>query len=126
MAAKTGMPWPNIYHRCCASGRRRSTDGAVLVTVFVPAALRQFAADQGRVVLELSAEQPATVDGVLRCLHARHPGVVERALDETWAPRPHVNIFVDGQSIRSRACRGLDTPVHAGAEVWILPAVSGG
>jgi molybdopterin converting factor small subunit len=52
--------------------------------------------------------------------------VVERALDETWSPRQHVNIFVDGQSIRLGGALGLETPVVPGAEVWIIPAVSGG
>jgi len=96
----------------------------VQVTVFVPAALRQFAAGERRVYVDVSDQ--ATVDGVFRCLHERHPGVVERALDETWTPRPHVNIFVDGSSIRAGARLGLQTPVRAGTEVWILPAVSGG
>jgi molybdopterin converting factor small subunit len=52
--------------------------------------------------------------------------VVERALDEQGKIREHVNVFVDGESIRAGAKRGLQTPVAAGAEVWILPAVSGG
>ena len=94
------------------------------VTVYVPAALRQFAAGERRVSVELA--EPATLRGVLRCLHGRHPGVVERALDETWTPRQHVNIFVDGESIRTGSRLGLDTPVRAGTEVWIIPAVSGG
>ncbi len=39
---------------------------------------------------------------------------------------PHVNIFVDGESIRAGCGLGLETPVRPGTEVWILPAVSGG
>ncbi len=94
------------------------------VTVYVPAALRQYAAGERRVRVEVG--EPATVGGVFQCLHERHPGVVERALDETWTPRAHVNIFVDGESIRNGSRLGLATPVQAGTEVWILPAVSGG
>ncbi len=94
------------------------------MTVFVPAALRQFAAGERRVHVEVS--EPGTLDRVFRCLHEQYPGVVERALDETWSPRPHVNIFVDGESIRAGSRMGLETPVRAGSEVWILPAVSGG
>ncbi|HET6320359.1 MAG TPA: MoaD/ThiS family protein [Chloroflexota bacterium] len=92
--------------------------------VYVPAALRQFAAGQRRVCLDV--DEPATVGQVLECLHGPCPGVVERCLDETWIPRQHVNIFVDGQSIRVGSCQGLDTPVHDGTEIWLLPAVSGG
>jgi molybdopterin converting factor small subunit len=93
-------------------------------TVFVPAALRQFADGERKVHVELPAQ--ATLGEVMRCLHERYPGVVERALDETWSQRPHVNIFVDGQSIRTAACAGLATQVRDGSEVWIIPAVSGG
>jgi molybdopterin converting factor small subunit len=38
--------------------------------------------------------------------------------------RPHLNIFVDGENIRDAA--GLDTAVSVDAEIFILPAVSGG
>ena len=90
----------------------------------VPASLRQFAGGAGKVRLEV--DQPPTVGAVFQRLHAEHPGIVERALDESGNVREHVNVFVDGESIRSGASRGLETAVRAGAEVWILPAVSGG
>ena len=38
--------------------------------------------------------------------------------------RPHINIFIDGESIRDMG--GLAAPVRNGAEILILPAVSGG
>jgi molybdopterin converting factor small subunit len=63
---------------------------------------------------------------VFQRLHAEHPGVVERALDELGQIRPHVNVFLDGESIRAGSRLGLRAPVRAGAEIWILPAVSGG
>jgi molybdopterin converting factor small subunit len=63
---------------------------------------------------------------VFERLHACAPGVVERTLDEQGHIRPHVNVFVDGNSIRASSRQGLQTPVASGAEVWILPAVSGG
>jgi molybdopterin converting factor small subunit len=94
------------------------------VTVYVPAALRQFAAGQRQ--LRLEVDEPATVGRVFARLHASAPGVVERALDEHGGVRQHVNVFVDGQSIRLGGALGLETPVAAGAEVWIIPAVSGG
>lgn len=92
------------------------------VTVHVPTALRQFAA--GERALRVDVAESATVELVFRCMHARAPGVVERTLNELGAVREHVNVFVDGESIRLGA--GLATPVRAGSEVWILPAVSGG
>ena len=94
------------------------------VTVYVPAALRQFSGGAGKLRIELA--QPGTLAAVFDVLHADYPGVVERALDEQGRVREHVNIFIDGESIRAGAGQGLHTPVSAGAEVWILPAVSGG
>jgi molybdopterin converting factor small subunit len=94
------------------------------VTVYVPASLRQFANGARQVRLEV--EPPMTVAAIFERLHVDHPGVVERALDESGLVRQHVNVFVDGESIRAGAALGLATPVGAGTEVWILPAVSGG
>lgn len=94
------------------------------VVVQVPASLRQFSDGERKV--RLDGDELSTVRGVFRRLHLRHPGVVERALDEQGNVREHVNIFVDGQSIRAGSKLGLETPLNAGAEVWILPAVSGG
>jgi molybdopterin converting factor small subunit len=50
--------------------------------------------------------------------------VRDRVITELGEVRPHVNIFVDGESIRDTG--GLAAPVRDGAEIFILPAVSGG
>jgi len=50
--------------------------------------------------------------------------VRDRVITELGDVRPHVNIFVDGESIRDAG--GLGAPVHDGAEIFILPALSGG
>jgi sulfur-carrier protein len=94
------------------------------VIVHVPSSLRQYAGGAGK--LHLDVVESATLSAVLECLHADHPGIVERALDESGCVRQHVNVFVDGESIRAGSSLGLETPVRAGTEVWILPAVSGG
>ena len=94
------------------------------VWVYVPTVLRQYSAGERKVAVEL--DEPATLGGVFAGLRVKAPGVVERALDELGTIRPHVNVFVDGDSIRSTGGLGLQTPVSANAEVWILPAVSGG
>ena len=95
-----------------------------MVLVNIPASLRQFA--EGQRQLRVDCPAASTLRDVFDGLHRMAPGVVERALDETGSVRPHVNVFVDGQSIRAGSRLGLETPVAAGAEVWILPAVSGG
>jgi sulfur-carrier protein len=92
------------------------------VTVHVPTSLRDYAAGRSRISLEVA--EAATVQDVFTSLHQTHPGITERVLDERGAVRQHVNIFVDGSNVRLG--QGLQTQVEAGAEVWILPAVSGG
>ena len=94
------------------------------VTVYVPASLRQYSGGVGK--LQVEVVESATLSALFDCLHERYPGIVERALDESGSVRQHVNVFVDGESIRAGSSLGLATPVRAGTEVWILPAVSGG
>jgi molybdopterin synthase sulfur carrier subunit len=94
------------------------------VIVYVPAALRQYSGGAGK--LQVDVTESATLSALFDRLRTHHPGVVERALDESGCVRQHVNVFVDGESIRAGSSLGLETPVRAGSEVWILPAVSGG
>jgi molybdopterin converting factor small subunit len=96
----------------------------VQVIVHFPSSLRQYSGGQRQVCLE--CETASTLDAVFQRLHKDHPGVVERALDEQGQIRQHVNVFVDGESIRAGSKLGLGTPLGPGAEIWILPAVSGG
>ena len=51
-------------------------------------------------------------------------GVRDRIVDEQGVLRRHVNVFVNGENVRS--LQGLDTGVKDGDEVSIIPAVSGG
>jgi sulfur-carrier protein len=90
-----------------------------MATVHLPAALSDHAGGQRRV--ELGG---ATVGLVLAALGRAHPGVGQRVLDDQGVLRRHVNVFVNGESIRY--LDGVETPVGDGDEVWILPAVSGG
>jgi molybdopterin converting factor small subunit len=48
------------------------------------------------------------------------PGLANRVLDSGPSLRRHLNVFVDGERAE------LDTPVPPGAEVHVIPAVSGG
>ena len=91
------------------------------VRVTLPAALTEFT--DGRAVVEIPGA-PASAGDILAGLGAAHPGVRDRLLTERGRLRPHVNVFVDGENIRFLS--GLDSTVEDGAEVVILPAVSGG
>ena len=88
-------------------------------TVHLPAALSGYAAGQRH--LDVAG---TTVGTVLAALGQAYPGVGQRVLDEQGTLRRHVNVFVNGESIRY--LDGVGTPVGDADEVWILPAVSGG
>ena len=87
----------------------------------IPGHIREFTGGRSRVVLDSS---PATVGQALETLWARHPGVRDRVVTEQGEVRPHVNVFVGSESIRFSG--GLATPLADGAEISIVPAVSGG
>jgi len=91
------------------------------IVVWIPGFLRTYTAGRSRVDLD---DTPATVRLALERLWTSHPGVRDRVLDEQGRVRVHVNVFVGVESIRFTG--GLETPVTDGAEISIVPAVSGG
>ena len=70
------------------------------------------------------ASSPGTVKEALDALWKLHPALRDRVLDEQNQVRQHINVFVGEESIRF--ADGLATPVGEGAEILIVPAVSGG
>jgi molybdopterin synthase sulfur carrier subunit len=101
-------------------------------TLHLPAALAPYAGGERRLTVPLPALSPtagtaggqATIAVLLTAVGDAHPGVRQRVLTEVGDLRPHVNVFVNGESIRF--LDGMATPVAADDEVWIIPAVSGG
>lgn len=92
------------------------------ITVRIPTALREFSS--GRNVVEVEAELDATVGSVLDALGQSCPGVIDRVLDERGQLRRHVHVYVGDEE--ARVLGGLTAQVPDGAEVSIVPAVSGG
>jgi molybdopterin converting factor small subunit len=90
-------------------------------TFVMPGPLRELTGDRGEVRVDGAA---GSVSEALSLLWSRCPAVRDRVITELGEVRPHVNIFVDGESIRDAG--GLGAPVRDGAEIFILPAVSGG
>lgn len=70
------------------------------------------------------AEKVATVRDAFSALGKRSPGALDRVMDEQGQVRQHVNVFLNGESIRYLG--GLDTPVPEGSTMLILAAISGG
>jgi sulfur-carrier protein len=91
------------------------------VTVRIPSYLAGFAEGQNAVVVQRSGGDTRSV---LEDLWRLHPALRDRIVDEQGEVRQHINIFVGNECIRFAG--GLATPVPDGAEVMIVPAVSGG
>ncbi len=88
----------------------------------LPAVLREFVGGAATLTVELPPEP--TVRGLLAALAATAPALERRIRDERGQVRRHVNVFVGECNIRDAA--GLDTAIPAGAEISVIPAVSGG
>ena len=93
----------------------------VPVTFHIPGALREFTAGQNRVEVEAA---PATVADALSALWILYPGVRDRIATEQGQIREHINIFVGDEDIRYTG--GLMSPISAGCQISIVPAISGG
>lgn len=71
----------------------------------------------GRRELELDG---GTVREVLRTLEDEHPPLAGWILDERWAIREHINVFVNGERGREDTALSPDDRIH------VLPSISGG
>ena len=91
------------------------------VTFHIPAALREFTGGQSTVQIQSS---PATLADALSALWELYPGIRDRIVTEQGQIREHINIFVGDEDIRYTG--GLMSLVAAGAEISIIPAISGG
>lgn len=91
------------------------------IVFMIPGALRELAGHRSEVRVDAPA---GPLSDALARLWAECPAVRDRVITEAGRVRPHINIFVDGENIRDAA--GLETPVRAESEIFILPAVSGG
>jgi len=90
-----------------------------MAQVRVPTPLRKYTSGAEAVQADGS-----TVAALVADLDKRHPGIKDRICDESGAVRRFVNIFVNGEDIRF--LQNLDTPVKAGDEVSVVPAIAGG
>ena len=87
--------------------------------VVIPAPLRKFT--QGAESVEV---EPGTVQEVLETLNSRFPGFRASVCDESGSIRRFINIYINGEDVRF--LENLSTQVDDGAEVAIVPAISGG
>ena len=64
-----------------------------------------------------------TVRELLDDLMSRFPGLRHQLVDEDEIA-PYVNVYVEGEDVRT--LEGLETEVHDGSTVILLPAMAGG
>jgi MoaD family protein len=91
----------------------------VPVDVRLPTVLRPHAGGQSVVSLE-----GATIGEILQALVKEYPETTSQVLNADGTLHRFVNIYVNDDDVRYLAA--LETPVKAGDEVSILPAVAGG
>ena len=89
------------------------------VKVRIPTPLRKLTND-----LDVVAGDGGTLAACIEALEAQFPGLKERLCDETGQLRRFVNVYVNGEDVRFQ--QGLQTPLAAGDEISIVPAVAGG
>ena len=91
------------------------------LTFVVSGPLRELAGNRSELQIDGKA---GVLSDALSLLWKECPSFRDRVVTELGDLRPHLNIFVDGESIKFT--EGFDTPVRDGAEIVILPALSGG
>lgn len=92
-----------------------------MLTFVLSGPLRELAGNRSEVQIEGSAGQ---LSEALALLWRAYPAFRDRVVTERNELRPHLNIFVDGESIRWSG--GFATALRDGSEIVILPALSGG
>ena len=101
------------------------TPGSVAVHLRVPASLRPYTGGSSAIDIDVAdlGEKP-TVRALLDHLAETHPDLERRVRDEQRCLRRHVNLFLGNDNVRDLSEQ--DTALAAGAELAVMPAVSGG
>jgi molybdopterin synthase sulfur carrier subunit len=89
------------------------------VTIRIPTPLRKLTNE-----LDVVSGDGGTLIACIDSLEQQFPGLKERLCDEAGELRRFVNVYVNGEDVRFQG--GLETPLAAGDEVSIVPAVAGG
>jgi sulfur-carrier protein len=93
----------------------------VPVTIYIPQPLREFTRGQSKIEIE---ESPATLAGALASLWMLFPALRDRIATEQGEIREHINIFVGDEDVRYTG--GLASRIPPGAEISIVPSITGG
>ncbi len=88
-------------------------------TIRIPTPMRKLTNEQ-----ELVQAAGANIGELIDDLEKSYPGIKERLCDQNGNVRRFVNIFLNDEDIRFLEDKG--TPVKAGDEISIVPAIAGG
>lgn len=88
------------------------------IKVRIPTILRSYTGGE-----KLVSGEGATLKELISDLDSRHPGLMDRLVDENGLRR-FVNVYLNDEDVRFLG--GLDTPLSDGDTVTVLPAVAGG
>ncbi len=87
--------------------------------VYIPTPLRRLMGGQPRV-----EAQGGNIAELIESLEVRFPGLKGQLCREDGQIKHHINVFVNGQEIRS--LQGEETVLRDGDEVAFIPAMAGG
>ncbi len=90
-----------------------------MATVRIPTPLRRLTGGQAKVQVN-----GGNISELVSSLDRAYPGLKDRLVDETGDIKRFVNIFVNGEEIRT--LQGAATPLKDADEVSIIPAMAGG
>ncbi len=90
-----------------------------MAVVRIPSPLRRYTNNQSKV-----ESNGTNITEVIDTLDAQYPGVKARLCEESGQIKRYVNVFVNGEEIRT--LQGSNTVVKDGDEVSIIPAMAGG
>jgi molybdopterin synthase sulfur carrier subunit len=106
--------------RALVSGPSRTEGGTIMnVVVRIPTPLRAITNGRGEHRIEA-----ATVEEAFDGLDRAYAGIKGRLCEEDGTVRRFLNVYVNEEDIRF--LQGLQTPLKAGDEISIVPAMAGG
>ena len=92
-----------------------------MITIELPKALCSEGDRPSQVTVD---DSHRTVGEAISTLRESSPRVFDSVMDERGNVRRHINVFLNGESIRY--LNGLDTPAPSGSAILIITAISGG
>lgn len=73
---------------------------------------------------EIAEEGPVRLESVLQTVRESHPQLYQTWCEKDGKLRESLPVFVNGEHIRYKD--GMDTELHNGDEVYIVPLITGG